>query len=713
MQVQGSETGSKGPKSSVSLEYLPSGVALISLGSEPVVVLDFDRLSAFKDAISQVKQKSPKGLVITGSSTEMFTVGADIHAIKNVTDPKVGEDLAKLGQAIFGEVEDLPFPTVAAISGPCVGGGCELALACNVRLISSDDSSRIGLPEVKLGIVPGFGGTQRLPRLIGLPKALDIIAAGKVLRPKQAIRRGLVNEVLPAEKLLARADEIASGKSTAAPVKIGFFDKLLTNTSYGRSFVAKKARAQIKKQTNGFYPAPPAALEAAILGLEKGLKIGLEREAQELGKMIVTPESKSLVRMFFLTESAKAIGKSARSAVKDFHSVVIGAGTMGAGIASVIARYGGQVILKDTKDTALERAKGQATKYLEKLRFLSESERSFILNRIETTTGSSSNIGNTGFVIEAVFEDLEVKKKVLGEMARMVQQDAIIATNTSSLSVTKIAESLDNPERVVGMHFFNPVEKMPLVEIVRGEKTSDRTIAVVGALTSMLGKYPIVVADVPGFLVNRVLTPYLNEAGRLLAEGNSVEVIDAAATSFGLPMGPFRVLDEVGLDVATHVAQIMIDGYGDRMASQGFTKKLVAAGRKGKKSGGGFYDFDGKEAKPFPELRSTLGIVVPHMRAPKDEIIDRLIFALLGEAILCLDEGVAGAPSPEAADQIDLGLVMGMGFPPFRGGLLHYAEQRGLKDVLEGFKVAADKFGPRFNPPKGLEERVRTGKGFR
>lgn len=691
-------------------------IAIVTLGSadERTVSLTQERLSSLADIVASFSHKKPRGLVILANNREMFTVGADINAIKDVHDPELGASLAKRGQDIFQSIESLPFKTVAAISGPCVGGGCELALACDVRIITDEKSSSIGLPEIKLGILPGFGGTQRLPRLIGLPQALNIILSGKVLKPKQARKCGLVNEIVSFDELKQRAVAVASGKSSAAPVSVKLVDKLLTFTKPGRWLVARNAQKTVQRQTKGMYPAPPTALKAVLLGFDQGLEQGYKYEAQQLGRLIVTPESKNLVRIFFLTEASKAIGRSAKESVAHLHTVVIGAGVMGAGIAGTFAKNDCSVVLKDTTDEALSRGIDHIKRYLGKLSYLNETERSFILNRIEATTKDATNTGNANLVIEAIFENLEVKKQVLGEMASKVPSDAIIATNTSSLSVTEIATAVSNPERVVGMHFFNPVEKMPLVEIVRAAKTSDRTIAVVAALTTKLGKFPIVVDNVPGFLVNRILSPYLNEAGFLLQDGYSIDAIDRAATAFGMPMGPVRLLDEVGLDVAVHVSEVMRAGYGDRMRGPGYAAKLLEQGRKGKKSKAGFYDYaEGRRDAPHPEIRSLLGITAAEKNPSDLKVIeDRLVMSLINEAVKCLDEGVAGNPGPDAANQIDLGTVMGMGFPPFRGGLLHYAQDVGAAMILQTLEKLEKQHGPRFTPAEGIAQRARNGRSL-
>lgn len=699
----------------VSLEQLENGLALLRLGHEQerVVTLTLERMQSLRQALTILKATPPAGLIITGTSPEMFTAGADINLIRNATNAADAAKMAHEGQELFAMIESLPCPTVAAISGPCVGGGCELALACRYRVISDHKSSVIGLPEIKLGILPGFGGTQRLPRVVGLPKALDIILAGKTLRPKQALACGLVHEVVAVDALRSRAEALALSKKPARSARLSFMDRLLTQYSLGRSVVRNKAVKNLMRETKGHYPAPEAALNAVFLGLEQGTSVGYKFEAQELGRLIVTPESKSLVRLFFLTEQAKALGKPGRKGVEHLHAVVVGAGVMGAGIAGALARNDCHVILKDTSDEALSRGISQIRGHLSKLTYLSDTERSFMLNRVETTTRDSSNVGNSHFAIEAIVESMDAKKKVLGDLAKLLPADAIIASNTSSLSISEIAEAIPHPERVIGMHFFNPVEKMPLVEIVRGKKTGDKAIAIVAALATKLGKFPIVVEDVPGFLVNRILSPYIAEAGYLISDGYSFADIDRAASEFGMPMGPVRLLDEVGLDVAQHVGEIMVAGYGERMKAADHISKLLAAGRKGKKSGAGFYDFSEKGAVPSAAARGLLGTAKPEIQGPnRKEIADRLIMRLINEAVRCLDEGVAGSAGPEAASQIDLGTVMGMGFPPFRGGVLNYAQALGAKTVLDTLQKLSERFGARFAPFEGIRRRAERGSSF-
>lgn len=691
------------------------GVYTIFLGSEEerVITITSERMSSLKETIAQLSAIKPKGVIISGPRENMFAAGADINAIQSIQDPQVGEELGKQGQAVFQMIEDLPCPTVAAVSGPCVGGGCELALSCDYRLISTHPSSQIGLPETKLGILPGWGGTQRLPRLIGLQKALSIILPGKTLKATQAKKMGIIDEILAPENILARADAIARKKGPLPTrTSLSLLDKFLTFTRLGRRLVERKSLAAVMKETRGNYPAQPAALRAVLLGLREGTKRGYAHEAAELGRLLVTPESRALVNLFFLTEGSKRLGKGAKDDLRSLNSLVVGAGVMGAGIAGTLAQKQIPVILKDAQTQALDRGKAQIAKSLEKKRYLSEDDRRVIMNRVQAVTENPANTDEVNIVIEAIVEKMDVKKAVLGELAAQVSAQAILCTNTSSLSVSSIAEGIAQPQRVVGMHFFNPVEKMPLVEIVRGKETDDRTVVIVAGLTTKLGKFPIIVEDVPGFLVNRILTPYLNEAGALLEEGYRIKDIDRAAQRFGMPMGPIRLLDEVGLDVAEHVAKIMVDGYGDRMKSRGSVGKLVEKQLLGKKSGKGFYEYSDGHEVPNPEIRSILGITTERDAGDSKLIEERLIMSLINEGIRCLDEGVAGIPSKEAANQIDLGTVMGIGFPPFRGGLIAYAESLGAKVVLEKLRRLEKDHGAQFTPHSGIVQRAEQSQSF-
>ncbi|MCL4145470.1 UNVERIFIED_CONTAM: hypothetical protein GTU68_028293 [Idotea baltica] len=466
------------------------------------------------------------------------------------------------------------------------------------------------------------------------------------------------------------------------------------------------------KETKGHYPAPLRALNVTIDGMGREESVALANEAKALGELISTPESKSLVHVYFCSEASSKLGRSMRDDVKGKTVGVLGAGVMGASIASVFLYKGHPVVLLDPSEEARERAEKSIAKYIGSRRGLAEEKQQEMISAL-SVTDKISDMSECSLVVEAIIEDLQIKQDTLKGLAEVVSGDCIIASNTSSLSIGDIANGISTPERIIGMHFFNPADKMPLVEVVRGPGTSGKSLATVTAYVSNLGKYPVVVEDVPGFLVNRILAPYIAEAGRLLSEGVSIDEIDAAATSFGMPMGPFRMLDEVGLDVAAKVQVGMTEAYGERMNAPEYPKMLVEEGRKGKKSGLGFYSFANKEAQSDASVYELLGMPLVSISNLSQKVIkDRLIFSLLQEAVRCLDEQVAGVPGTDSAGQIDLATVMGMGFAPFRGGVLFYAESLGVSEVIKQLKELEQKFGPRFAPVDGLLRREREEGGL-
>jgi 3-hydroxyacyl-CoA dehydrogenase / enoyl-CoA hydratase / 3-hydroxybutyryl-CoA epimerase len=705
------------PESLLSLEHLPNGLAILTLGQtqESAIALSERRLKELSTVFSQLHQQPPIGLIIQGNRPEMFTVGVDLFAIRHLTDPQEGVRLAQLGQHVFDLLATLPCPTVAAISGPCVGGGFEMALACKIRLCSDHRSTLIGLPEIKLGIIPGFGGCQRLPRLIGVTKALDIILAGKTLGAKQAFAAGLVNEIVATHHLKTRAESLALQKANVKPSGLSIKERFLTYTALGRRIVKNATEKMIEKKVGAYYPAPSRALSIIMTGLDSGHAAGQAHEAQAIGELITTPESQALVRIFFLTEEAKSIGKGAESDVREMNGIVIGAGVMGEGIAETFARKGLSVTLKDINATAIANAKNNTTNRIRKSSSLSSSEQEGILDKYTFTAEEAFPISTNNFVIEAVVENLSVKAQVLNALSARLPATTIFASNTSSLSINAMAETIADPSRFIGMHFFNPVAKMPLVEIIRGKATSEKTIVITAALARKLGKVPIVVEDVPGFLINRILSPYLNCAAMLFEKGYSVQLIDGAAVSFGFPMGPLRLLDEIGHDVASHVSVIMEEAYGARMKSSNISQTLVRAKALGKKSKLGIYNYSANVAAPRGDIREVLGFSTTAAAAPmtQQKVAEALLLSMVQEAVRCLDEGVAGQPSANAAGQIDLGTVMGIGFPAFRGGILSYASVLTASAIKNKLLFLREEFAsPLFDVPVGIESRSVSGKSF-
>ncbi len=701
--------------SAFKYEVNKDGIAILTfdLPGEKVNKFTRDVMKELDGVLDELAaKKDVKALVIRSGKEGNFVVGADIAEIRDIRDAKTGEELSRKGQAVFAKLEALPFPTAAAIHGPCMGGGLELALACSYRVISNDQKTALALPEVKLGIIPGFGGTQRLPRLVGLANALDLILSGKSVYSKKAKKIGLADEATYKELMVNRAIELVKkteGKPRPRGVraKRPVFVRLLEGNPLTRPIIYSTAKKNVLKETHGNYPAPLAALDAVRTGLEKGPAEGYRSEARLLGELAITEISKNLVSIFYLNEALKrdprpALFKIARAGV-------IGAGVMGGGIAQLFAEKGITVRMKDINTKFVAAGLREAAEIFAKRR------KKGILDPIRARDGFDRITGTTDYsgfheadvAVEAVVENMDVKKTVLREFELTAKENTIFASNTSSLSITEMATASKRPELVVGMHFFNPVEKMPLVEVIRGRKTSEETVSAVAAFSRRLGKLPVVVNDGPGFLVNRILMPYLGEAVVMLGEGGKIEDIDGALLKFGMPMGAFILLDEIGIDIAHKVADILHRGLGERVKPSPLLEMLYAAGYYGKKNGKGFYLYMGRK-RGGPDIS-----VYKHSRAGAgarlrpEEIVDRTVLLMTKEAALCMEEGIIARP-----DLLDAALIFGIGFPPFRGGLLRYADKLGPKVIVEKLEEYGKKYGERFTPPKSLIEMAKTGKGF-
>ncbi len=711
MSATASRSEAKAQKSlELPLHIDEAGIAVLRLGApdEAVVTFTKERLLALDRRLQELQQTPTlKGLILTGPGEGMFCAGADISLIHSIQSVQEGAEAAALGRTIFARCQALAVPVVAAIEGPCVGGGCELALFCDVRVLSEHPASQIGLPETKLGIVPGFGGTQNLSRLVGLPTALDLILNGKLLRPVPALKKGLVDRLAPKEKLMAVAREELAKLQRAGlkgkPRRLTGMARALSETPL-RALAVRAAKKALSKGQARFYPAPKAALQLCVEAFTLAPEQGFAREAQALGEMIASPVSKALTHLFFLTERSKRLGKQDGS--MDIRSaIVIGGGVMGAGIAGQLAQKGIKTRLCDLAGAALAGAKARLQKDLSRRlsrRQIKKHEAVAIQDRLAVASDWGS-LQRTDLWLEAVVEDLGVKQKLMAQAVRSgLRDDAIVATNTSSLPVDAMADAVPNPGRVVGIHFFNPPEKMPLVEVIRGKRTSDAAVATACRLAVKLGKFPIVVADAPGFLVNRCLSPYLNEAARLLLEGNDPEFLDRTLLDFGMPMGPCRLLDEVGFDVAQKVSEVMQAAFPDRMQPCTLFGAMVQAKALGRKTSGGIYGKDGTGAGPgrkvLAELRKERG--VPARQASRSEVIQRLVYPIVAEAYRCLDEGVVAAEQ-----DLDLGLVMGIGFPPFLGGVSGYGRQEGLKTIVAALDELSRALGSRFAVSDSLRRR--------
>ena len=657
-----------------------------------VNVLTEETLLELDQRLSEVERAQPDGLVIISGKPGGFIAGADIEAIKAVRTEAEGATKSALGQRLLRRLSEMPFPTVAAIHGACVGGGAELACWCTARTCSTDDRTRIGFPEVRLGIVPGFGGTQRLPAIVGLAQATTLAASAKLLAPRQALRVGLVDSVVPREHLLREAAALVA-RERARPSRRFHASSL----PLVRDVVAALARRRIAKEAAGHYPAPLEAARLCRRSLTTSLDAGLAEEASALGRLVVSPVAASLLHVYDLTRAAEAggIAPPAGALVG-----VLGAGVMGGGIAGLASAKGFRARLRDVAEGPLAAGVAAATDVVTGM--LKSSWRREVtvrsgLDRLSWTL-TLEGFGDADLVVEAVVEREDVKKAVLAEAQGAIGRGCLLATNTSSLSVARLAGALDRRDLFVGLHFFNPVSRMPLVEVVRGPETSDAAVARAIGWAKALGKHPVVTTDSPGFLVNRLLAPYLGEALRLHDEGLAIEAIDAAARAFGMPMGPFRLLDEVGLDVAAHVQATFTQAWPDRFPQSVLIRRLVDERRLGKKVGHGFYDHGPGRARPWSGLRRTADTA-------KDAVIqDRLFLPMADEAFRCLHEGVVASPR-----DVDLATVMGIGFPPFRGGLLAWVRDMGPKVALSRLQALAVALGPRLAPCRAFKDVAAGG----
>lgn len=650
-------------------------------------------------------------LVLVSAKPGMFIAGADVEEIERVADAKVAAEGSRYGQRLFAAWEALPFPTVAAVQGTCVGGGTELALASSYIVLSDRPDLRIGLPEIKLGILPGWGGCVRLPRRVGLLAALDLILAGKTIRSRQAERMGLADAVFPDAGFLHHAHRFAlerAGRRTAVRRPRGLRRWLVESNPAGRRFVFDQVRRKTLARTRGRYPAPLAAIDVVRTGWEQGAERGFAAEAQAIGELAPSPIAKHLVHLFRLLEASRRDGEGALP-----HAVsrpaVIGAGVMGGGVAySIAERTGLPVRLKDIRLGALGTALAHAARLFDgqvRRRRMTSAEKRRGMARIHPTLDETS-LAAADLVIEAVVEDLEVKQRLFADLAARVAPTALLASNTSALSIDAIGERAPHRERVVGLHFFNPVDRMQLVEVIAGSHSSHDAVRAAAAFVRRLGKTPVVVRDGPGFLVNRLLAFYSAEAMWLLDEGYRVEDVDRAMLEWGMPMGPLRLADEVGLDVSAKVGQILHAAFPERLVFPAWIERLAEdAARLGVKSGKGIYRYTGgRDAGADPALYATLGLRPERRNPDLAALAERLVLPMVNEAARCLGERLVEGPGP-----LDLALVLGIGFPPFRGGLCRWADERGLASIVDDLRHLATTCGPRMAPSEELVRQAAQG----
>jgi 3-hydroxyacyl-CoA dehydrogenase/enoyl-CoA hydratase/3-hydroxybutyryl-CoA epimerase len=719
------------------------GVAVLTfdLPGESVNTLSPETGEAFSALLARAERDPVvRAVVFISGKKDTFVAGAKIDFLQTLKTAAEATATSRQGQQGFDRLDAFGKPVVAAIHGACLGGGLEWALACDYRIATDSPKTNLGLPEVQLGLIPGAGGTQRLPALIGVQAALDLILTGKNVKPAKARKLGLVDEVVPAPILrtvaIRRARELAAStlrverphgqglKAVGQGKGLGGFLKGLANTELwtevaltdnplGRKVLFDQARKQLLKKTRGKYPAPERALEAIRIGLESGRAAGLEAEARFFGELAMTDVSKRLVEVFFATTALKKENGTANPNVKprEVKKVgVLGGGLMGGGIAYVTsALQGVPVRVKDKDDAGVGRALKQVHGILEeraKKRSLTPREAHAKMALVTAGT-DYSGFKSADLVIEAVFEDLALKHRIIAEVEALTGDTCIFASNTSSLPITELAKGSKRPEQVIGMHYFSPVHKMPLLEIITHKGTADWVTATCVEVGKRQGKTVIVVNDGPGFYTSRILAPYMNEAAHLLAEGADIAELDKALVEFGFPVGPITLLDEVGIDVAHKVGPIMETAFGKRMAAPKALEKVVSSGRLGRKNQKGFYLYGDKKK----EVDATVYDLLPHGRDRKHldarEMAERCVLQMVNEAVRCLEEGVL-----RSARDGDVGAIFGLGFPPFLGGPFRYADSLGAAELLRRLEHYQDKCGERFTPAPSLAGMAKAGQLF-
>ena len=713
-----------------NVEVTASGVAVLRLDGpkKAVNTISFAMADEAKKlwAAEIENNSSVKAVVFASAKPGMFIAGADIFDIQQIEDKQQLLPLIADGLQFFQHMRAKGVPLVAAIDGPALGGGLEWALWCDYRICSDSSKTKLGLPEVKLGLLPGFGGTQNLFPLVGLQNAMDMMLTGKEIRPSKAKKMGLVDLVVAPQSLesvaIQQAEQLALGKLKIQRKPKSFVNRLLEDNSIGQNIIWKQIDKMVQKNTNGNYPAPYAIIECVKNGLQhpKGNdKYKFERE--QFAKLAATPESAALIGIFDGMTSMKkhAYGENVARPVRTV--TVLGAGLMGAGIAQVTAEKGYRVNLKDRNDEAV----GRGLSYMQEnwnkkvtRQRMTEYQRnvnsSNVVGLHDDMPACQQHLAKTDLIIEAVFENLELKQKIVADMEAICSEDAIFASNTSAIPIAKIAEGAKRPENIIGMHYFSPVPSMPLLEIIPHTGTSDAAIATAYEVGAKQGKTCIVVKDVPGFYVNRCLGPYLVEVSALLKDGVQLEALDKAVTKFGMPVGPITLADEVGLDVASHVATFLSKAdLGVRMGGGDVSlmATMVEKGWLGKKSSQGFYTYGkGKQSKKTinPEVQSYVkNFATRDLKLSEKEIQDRIVSRFVNEAAKCLEDEIIASPVTG-----DIGLVFGTGFAPFRGGPFRYLDQVGVRSYVDLMNGFADKYGPQFEPCQLLKDYAAADRKF-
>ncbi|MBN7819023.1 fatty acid oxidation complex subunit alpha FadJ [Bowmanella yangjiangensis] len=700
--------------SAFSLSRRDDGIAILTMDvpGESMNTLKAEFAEQIAVQLDEIeKDSSIKGLVLASGKASSFVAGADISMLAACQSAEDAVALSKSGQQMFARIENMKIPVVAAIHGPALGGGLELALCCHYRICSLDDKTVMGLPEVQLGLLPGSGGTQRLPKLVGIQKAMTMMLTGKQLRAKQAKKDGLVDDAVPLSILLDVAIQFAKkAKPKRQPPKLNLVGQALERTPFGRNFLFNQARKQTRSKTRGNYPAPERIIDCIEAGVSGSR--GYDLEARHFGELVMTPESKQLRNIFFATtEMKKETGVEGVPPAKVKKTAVLGGGLMGGGIAYVTSSKAGlPVRIKDIRSEGIANAMKYSYDLMikkVKRRFMRKAEMQKQLALLTGTT-DYSGFGDADIVVEAVFEDLSLKQQMVADIETNAGAQTIFATNTSSIPIGQIAAKAARPEQVIGLHYFSPVDKMPLAEVIPHAGTSDATISTTVDFARKQGKTPIVVKDGAGFYVNRILAPYMNEAACVLLAGEPIEQIDQALLNFGFPVGPMKLLDEVGIDIGAKISPILVEELGERFRAPEAFDKLLADDRKGKKNKRGLYKYSGK--KPGKEVDesvySLLGIS-PSQKFSHDQISERCVLLMLNEAAMCLAENVI-----RNARDGDIGAIFGIGFPPFLGGPFRYMDSLGINHVVARLEHYQGLYGDKFSPAPLLKEMMEQNRSF-
>ena len=674
------------------------------LQNEKINKLSFEILKEFKEILNTIENDSSiKALVIDSAKKNIFIAGADIKEIEKLKDEKeVYEALMEVHE-IFNKLENLTIPTIAYINGACMGGGLELALACKYRVLSTNEKTKLAFPEIKLGIFPGFAGTIRAPKLIGLVNALDLILTGKTIDAKKAYKIGLADMIFDdAQKEFMLEGFIKKAIYGILKKRVGFH---ILNYAPLNEIIFNKALKGLEAKVNKDFKAPYKALEVIKATINKELEDAIKIEAREFAKLAVSKESKNMIKLFFLFEKLNKNYTKTENPISN--AIVLGNGVMGKGIIWLFSKYLDDVRIKIRDISQANEIIKDVSKiydYLVKTRKMTKNQAEFKLNKISYTQ-DFIGFKNFDFIIEAIVEDENIKKQTYKEIENVANENTIIATNTSSISIEKLSSEVKNKENFLGVHFFNPVNLMPLVEVIPNSNTSKETINKVFELLISCGKTPILVGDCAGFIVNRILLPYMNEAAFILQQGSKIEKIDNIIKDFGMPMGPFTLADTVGVDIGYKVATILNESYGSRMPIASIIEKMYNAKLLGEKTKAGFYEYAGRDTYPNSHVTSMLEN--NNKIIEDEEIVQRCIYIMINEASRCLEENIV-----TDASIIDFAMISGTGFPAYKGGLLNYANEIGLKNILESLRKFEKEFGSRFTPSNLLVKLVEEYEDF-